>query len=558
LVDINRISELAEELYLDKSELNCSNAVSLSTDQVEKLVLQGCSSVEWSRVKATQHSDLGLVSNCRFEGDVRIHIPAGRLSDTTFNNCSIEGPLTVRSCSAISSMTLLPDARIEFCGSVQWKSAPEVLDSCISAGVETGERDVPIIPHFDHNDVAFLGTAAGRVEADRFKFLQKEIGSRLQGVVSRGAVVSNCSCVLNSVVLAGATITNATAVRGSILMEGASVQDGALVKNSVLQWNSSVDSFAIVESSIVGECAVAERHGKLTRSFLGADSVLGEGEVTASVVGPLTGIHHQSLLIAAMWPGGCGNVGYGANIGSNHTSRLPDQEIRPGTGQFFGLSTSVKFPADFSRSPFTVVATGITTLPQRVSFPFSLITLPRKRPSDVPDGWCRLVPGWMLSDNLYSILRNQWKYGNRLKAIHTEVETTVFSEEVLEMVFDARQRLKSSSGAEVPGAGKNYITEEDRLKGIEIYRKCLRAAELWKKHNSASLSSSETGEMLDLLGYARTAAITSREKDYRRGRRIIDDYADVRTPIEEEEFMKILEAFFTGTASDLENLNPAS
>ena len=48
---------------------------------------------------------------------------------------------------------------------------------------------------------------------------------------------------------------------------------------------------------------------------------MGGGECLHCLVGPFVGFHHQSLLIATIWPLGRGNVGYGANVGSNHTSR---------------------------------------------------------------------------------------------------------------------------------------------------------------------------------------------------------------------------------------------
>lgn len=44
-----------------------------------------------------------------------------------------------------------------------------------------------------------------------------------------------------------------------------------------------------------------------------------------------------------------------------------DQEIWPGEGVFFGLSTVIKFPANYSESPFSVIGSGVTCLPQRVS-----------------------------------------------------------------------------------------------------------------------------------------------------------------------------------------------
>lgn len=81
---------------------------------------------------------------------------------------------------------------------------------------------------------------------------------------------------------------------------------------------------------------------------------------------------------AALWFDGKGNIGYGANIGSNHTGRLPDQECIPGEGVFFGLGCNIKYPCNLHNAPYTIVASGTTLLPQRVDMPFSLINLPTK------------------------------------------------------------------------------------------------------------------------------------------------------------------------------------
>ena len=52
---------------------------------------------------------------------------------------------------------------------------------------------------------------------------------------------------------------------------------------------------------------------QLIDSILGHNSGVSEGECTSCLVGPFVGFHHQSLLIATLWPEGKGNVGYGAN-----------------------------------------------------------------------------------------------------------------------------------------------------------------------------------------------------------------------------------------------------
>ena len=57
--------------------------------------------------------------------------------------------------------------------------------------------------------------------------------------------------------------------------------------------------------------------------------------------------------------------------------RQADQEVWPGEGVFFGLSTVIKFPANYSESPFSVIGSGVTCLPQRVStVSYTHLTLP--------------------------------------------------------------------------------------------------------------------------------------------------------------------------------------
>lgn len=550
----NVVKQIKEHLLSKINiDLKCLQGSPLTNEQIKLLQNHGNYSDNWKNVYITAETKIDKIRKCDFSGKVYIHLPHGELLSTSFHECKLEAPLLISSTTQITRMEIHNEVIIENCGIISWASPPQALSSVIDAGIETGERAVPILPVFDHNDVAYLATAGGRSDVYIFEKLQCQLKGKLKGVLAEKAMLRNTASVENSVVLQNVTIDNACVIRDSILLDKSSVKDGALVRNSVLQWNALADSGAIVESSIVGECADVERHGKLTNSFLGADSVLGEGEVTASVVGPLTGIHHQCLLIAALWPGGLGNIGYGANIGSNHTSRLPDQEVRPGTGFFFGLSSSVKFPSDFSESPFSVIATGITTLPQKLSFPFSLITLPYTHPIGVPEAYCMLKPGWMLQHNMYALFRNAWKYKNRSKALHTEVDSMVFTEETTRLVKNALANLSVKEIDKIVGIGKNFITESDRESGIDIYKKYLTAFDLWGKYQNSSLTSEEKDEFLQLIYYAKDLLISSREKDFIRGNRIIADYSKVRTPLENDEFIRFFNSFVEAIIYNLEN-----
>lgn len=221
---------------------------------------------------------------------------------------------------------------------------------------------------------------------------------------------------------------------------------------------------------------------------------------------PLVGFHHQALLIACFWPAGRGNIGYGANVGSNHTGKAPDQEFWAGEGLFIGLNTAIKYPSNFCKAPYSLIATGVTTLPQKFEFPFSLINKPRFVLPDLSPALNEVIPGWTLSDNLYMIIRGERKFLKRsaafvslhshsilqcikgTKQIHFEHEA--FRPETVLLMIEAKNKLlmvesingtnavnamqastrhKIYTDKHIQGLGKNFLTEAGRQKGITVY-----------------------------------------------------------------------------------------
>ena len=164
--------------------------------------------------------------------------------------------------------------------------------------------------------------------------------------------------------------------------------------------------------------------------MIGPCTGVSEGEVTSSLVGPFVGFHHQALLIASFWPAGRGNIGYGANVGSNHTGKVSDQELWPGEGTFFGLATAIKFPSNFSQAPYCLIATGVTTLPQRVDMPFSLINSQERLSQGYP-AFNEISPGWTLGSNLFMILRNESKFKKRGQVVSHRVH---YENEILRLI----------------------------------------------------------------------------------------------------------------------------
>ena len=255
------------------------------------------------------------------------------------------------------------------------------------------------------------------------------------------------------------------------------VGSGALVVDSLVQWGCRVTGMAVVERSVLIEQARVERHGKVLDSVIGPNTEIAAGEVISCVVGPFVGCHHQSLLISTLWPAGRGNVGFGANVGSNHTSRAPDQELWAGEGLFFGLGVNIKFPCDFSRAPYTVIACGVNLPPQKVTFPFSLVAPPKEHFPGVPPVFNQITPAWMLRENVYALKRNEAKFRTRNRAKRNRFDLSVFRRETVEFMREATRQLASVAETkplyterDIPGLGKNVMTESDRVRAVEAYR----------------------------------------------------------------------------------------
>ncbi|KAL7528325.1 hypothetical protein ACHAXR_002381, partial [Thalassiosira sp. AJA248-18] len=203
--------------------------------------------------------------------------------------------------------------------------------------------------------------------------------------------------------LPNATIDSATSVTSSLLLPHSTIRDGCTVSHALLQWNATLTSQSDAHHVYLMEQSAVGPHSFTANAIYGPDSHVSGGEVHCTVFGPNANSHHQSLLIGILWPLGRGNVGYGSNVGSNHTGRIPDQETSVGEGtvrererRFWGLGSVIKFPVDLTSAPYSIIAAGVQLPPQRITLPFSLIT-------DGPGGMNQLTPGWLLHYSPYTV-----------------------------------------------------------------------------------------------------------------------------------------------------------
>ncbi len=500
LVEKSELIEIAAGLKKSDapSRLFASGVRPLAKKEIDALLALGNVCSDWTSIKVAAGFRTDFIRGNAFSGACVLGVFSGApreaapgvvLPSGIYGGAIVESEIgdecLVRDCGLIARCVVAGGAvvfRVD-----ELSAAPGCAFGnglAIPVGKETGGREVTMCAELDVGLAARI--ALGRGDAGFLK-AYGEAAARYRdavtcdfGFVGGGAVVRNTRAVRNAFVGAGALVDGATLVENCTILSGpeerTEVSHGAVLRDSCLQWGCEVTTGAIVTGSLLTEHSRAERHAKVAASVVGPNTAIAEGEVTSCLVGPFTGLHHQSLLIAALWPAGRGNVGSGADVGSNHTSRAPDQEIFCGEGVFFGLGTNVKFPADFSRAPYSIVATGVDTLPQKVEFPFSLIAAPSRTQPDLSPAFNEIFPGWVLSDNVYMLLRNEEKWRTRNRAKRIDIELSVFRPEIADLMAEARKRLRGVAETrpvytdrDIPGLGKNFLTEEARLAGLAAY-----------------------------------------------------------------------------------------
>ncbi|SHK94855.1 DUF4954 family protein [Fibrobacter sp. UWEL] len=471
----------------------------LTAEEIQVLEKNGNRSESWSRVFVEQDFDANRIHRSTFAGEVYlprffgtlllpgdVSYPTG-IYESLVHNSIVENALIYR-VSMLSNELIRCGAVVHNVGSlVSSGKINYMIGTSMNVGNEMGGRSILVFPELTTElvDLQLFHKAdaeVGNAFAEQLKIYRDEMALPF-GIVGKGAVVSNTNIIRNSWIGAHARIEGASKIRNSVVMSsleesthvydsvilensnvqmGVKIHTGAEVQGSVLMTRTKVCCKAIVKSSVIAPCCHIE-----------------EGEVNSSYMGPMTQMHHHSLLIAALWPEGCGNLGYGANVGSNHTGRMPDQEVMPGQAMFFGLGVNIKFPANYRESPFTLIATGVTTMPQRLKFPFSLVRPGDPQLNGVPARLNEIVPGWNYACNAYALDRNAYKYSVRGKGVVPATFFNIFNPETVRCVYDAYCRLQVATIRDVytkehiDGLGENFLRERVRQQALHTYSEYL-------------------------------------------------------------------------------------
>ena len=501
--------------------------------EIDQLERQGNSAENWNTVQVLEGFSPGAVVGNRFEGSVVLGCfdpqegSAGIPREAgvfycTLADCWIGSGARVARCGHLSRYFVAAGALIEGVGRIAMSG--ESSDFGNSLELFHGElysrrlRAVAELPFpwavWATSPEAVSGASAALLEAlfaaaDAYASSMRSA----RGYIGPGVKIRASGIIENTWIGQGVEVDGVGSVRDctlwaepeapTVLRDGVQVRDSLIGPGCVLE-----DLCSIRNSALFGRARVLAQ-AILKGAAVGLHATLSECEVSDSLLGPFTTAMHHALIINAWWPEGRGNVAYGANVGSNHTGRAPDQEIWPGEGLFFGLGCNIKFPSNFREAPYSIVATGVDALAQKVTFPFSLI-VPLSQPLEgVPTGFNEIRPGWALLNNAYGLERRERNLIVRDQASRSGVDPAIFRRDLIDSLDAAIGRLdipKSSIRPvyieeNIEGLGKNVMTESARKEALESYRLGRRvgAARLLLSHLNA-LHSSPDGNRNDSAG----------------------------------------------------------
>ncbi len=472
----------------------------LTRAEVRQLQRQGNVAENWDAVWVHPDFTPDRVHQCQFLGSVvlgplrgtvlvdGVPMPSG-LYRATLRHCVIGPDVLIHDSGLVDRCVLGPQTVVFRTGSVLGGSGSFGNGQRIRVGLTVGGRELPLVAEVPYEDLAAVATSATPAEIEAYWRLAAAYADGLRcdcSILMPRSAILRSDRVEHVLLGPGAVIDGARVVACATLLAddhgAARIGAGAIVRSSVLQWAATVQDGAIVERSLVGEASTVGQQARVSHCIIGPNSTVRQGEATSALLGPFTAMNHEALVIATIWPGGRGNISAGARIGSNHTGKAPDQEAFLGEGLFVGLAGTVKFPVDFCRAAYSLIAAGASLLSQRVGYPFSLIMPPRSRPDTIAEGLNEILPAWVLYASPYTVLRNERKYAERNRAVHQSVRRELFTPELLHDMDEAIDRLSrlSPSGKDHyteqddPLLGKNFLLEANRTRAIIAYRTWIR------------------------------------------------------------------------------------
>ena len=358
------------------SESNCHQRDfhSLSTEQIDQLTRQGCSSEDWSKVQVAEGFKAESVKSTHFSGHVKLGVfekqvsffggvskPTG-ISDATIHNCTIGNNVYIsRVRNYIANYVIEDDAVIDHIELLAVEGQSSFGNGVQVAVVnEAGGREIPIYDNLSAQTAYVLAFYRHRPLV--IEKLRKMIADYTacvtcsMGLVGKGARLLNCRIIKNVKIGPASLIEGVNKLEnGSInscIEDAVHIGPGVFAEDFIVCSGSEITDGVIIYKCFVGQGTVLSRQYSAENSVFFANCGGFHGEACAIFAGPYTVTHHKStLLIAGLFS--FLNAGSGTNQ-SNHMYKFgPVHQGVIERGSKTGSDSYILWPAKVGA--FTVV-----------------------------------------------------------------------------------------------------------------------------------------------------------------------------------------------------------
>lgn len=385
----------------------------LTSQEVEKLKLQGNRATDWNRIFVSDSFDAGCISNTCFCGDVYLgaicegslsdgdlHLPEG-ISSSMLADCHVGDHCAIHNVKMLSGYTI-GNGCLLFNIDEMTAKKPQNLTAADVKWLE------PMNENGGRRILPFNGMTIGdaylwarfRGQNKLMESLEKMTLKELNSVDGGYAKIGDCCVVKNSKLIRNVAV-NSSVEDPSRIEECIALTDG------VIGFGCKLEFGIIAQRFLLGEHVHLEYGLRLNDTVVGDNSTLARCEVGCNIIFPAHEQHHNNSFLIAALIMGQSNVAAGGTLGSNHNSRTADNEISCGRGFWPGLCVSLKHSSRFAS--YCLLAKGDYPAELNITLPFALVN------NNVAKNRLEVMPAYWWMYNMYAMDRNSKKFAARDK-----------------------------------------------------------------------------------------------------------------------------------------------
>ena len=412
----------------------------LNPQEIAQLEQQGNHAAAWARVLVSEETDIRLLMNNVFMGEIRI----GPLMPQTRHDGDLSLPEGIYNCM-LAETTVGGHCALH---NVRMLSGYTIGDGCLLFNIDEmtatpsgTERTYAWTAPMNENEgrriLPFAGMRIGDAYlwakyrdhtkmTERLEHMTRERLSSPQGCY--GQVGSHC------------VIKNSRTLHNVAVMSDADsptrIEGCEVLSDGVVGYGCRCEYGCMAVRFLLGENVHLEFGARLNDTVVGDNSTIARCEVGNSMIFPAHEQHHNNSFLIASLVMGQSNLAAGCTVGSNHNGRTADNELVAGRGFWPGLCTSLKHSSSFAS--YTLLAKGDYPAELSITLPFSLVN------NNVGKNRLEVMPAYWWMYNMYALNRNITKFAKRdrrkKKAQH--IVFTPFAPDTAEEIVNARMLMK--------------------------------------------------------------------------------------------------------------------